>query len=420
MSNYLAIATVTATLHRILSATVPDDVSSATITAVRPTPTGTGFPVGAGANIYLYQATPNAAWRNNDVPTRDARGGVVQRPRIALDLHYLLTFHGADLTLEPQRVMGSVVRTLHARPTLTRESIRETVLDPLYSFLAATADTPGSDLADEIERVRFTPVPLSLEELSKLWSILLQTSHLLGMVYVATVVLLEAEESPRRALPVRERDIRVFPFQRAVIDRVISEDGPTAPIEMGGTILIEGSQLAGAIDRVRVGEADLQPVAGSVTPSRLAVALTDPALRAGVQGVQVVYANGSASNVAALVLRPVIAVDQPGVTDAEIPIDFDPAVGRAQPVELYLNQMIASPGAEPRAYSFKAPADNGIASPAVDATTQIVFEISGVEPDVYLVRVRVSGAENVLEADGSPDLGYYTGPTVDVPEVTSP
>ncbi len=422
MSNYLAIATVTATLQRTLAAGVLADVPSATATAVRPDHAAPGLPAGAGVNVYLYQVTPNTAWRNADLPTRDGRGNVVQRPRIALDLHYLLTFHGSEAALERQRVLGSVVRTLHARPYLTREAIRETLLDPHYDFLAETADNPAADLAEEVELVKLTPVPLNLEELSKLWSILLQTTHILCMVYVGTVVLIEAEETPRRALPVRERDIRVFPWQRAVIDRVVSDGGPAAPIEMGGTILIEGSQLAGSIDDVRVGGASLQPVAGFVTPSRLAVALTDPELRAGVQGVQVAYENGSESNVAALVLRPLITVDPSGVTDAEIPIDFDPAVGRAQRVELYLNQLIAFPDVERRAYSFRAPADNGITDPLVDETDRVTFAISGVEPDTYLVRVRVSGAENVLEASagGSPALGYYTGPTVDVPEITSP
>ncbi len=419
MSNYLAVATVTATLQRTLAATLPGDVTAATATAVRPTEKGDGLP-SAGVNVYLYQVTPNTAWRNSDLPARDGRGGVVQRPRIALDLHYLLTFHGTDSDLQPQRVLGSVARTLHARPHLTREAIRETILDPQYDYLAETADTPASDLAEDIELVRFTPAPLSLEELSKLWSILLQVSHRLCMVYVATVVLIEAEETPRRALPVRERDIRVFPFQRAVIECVVSDAGPSAPIEMGSTMLIEGSQLAGAIDSVRVGDAELQPVAGSVTPSRLAVALTESALRAGVQGVRVIYQNGSETNVAALVLRPVIVVDQPSVTAAEIPIDFDPAVGRSQPVELYLNQLVGSPAVEPLAYSFKAPAGGaGVsppsASPPAATTTRIIFEISGVEPGTYLVRVRVSGAESVLQTGGSPTPGTYIGPTVDVP-----
>ena len=400
-----------------LQESVPLDVSGATATAVRPDDSATGLPANSGVNVYLYQVTPNTAWRNADLPTRDSRGNVTQRPRIALDLHYLFTFYGSEATLEAQRVLGSVVRTLHARPYLTRETIRATVVDPSYLYLAATAETPASNLAEEIELVKLTPIPLTLEELSKLWSVLLQTTHTLCMAYLGTVVLVEAEETPRRALPVRERGITVFPFQRAVIERVLSVDGVGEPVVMGGTILIEGSQLAGSIDKVRVGVADLQPVSGSVLPSQLEVELADPALRAGVQGVQVVYENGSESNVAALVLRPTITVG--AVTAAAVTITFDPAVDRAQRVVLTLNEPSPPTDREPHAYSFEAPADNGITDPLIDETTQITFAISGVEPDTYLVRVQVNGAENVLEVDTTeppgPTFGFYIGPTAVVP-----
>ena len=69
-----------------------------------------------GVNVFLYQVTPNAAWRNADLPTRRANGDLIQRPQAALDLHYLLTFYGDESLLQPQRVLGSVVRTLHCGP----------------------------------------------------------------------------------------------------------------------------------------------------------------------------------------------------------------------------------------------------------------------------------------------------------------
>ena len=47
-------------------------------------------------NIYLYQAVPNVALRNADLPTRASGGDLVQRPVAALDLNYLFTFSGAD------------------------------------------------------------------------------------------------------------------------------------------------------------------------------------------------------------------------------------------------------------------------------------------------------------------------------------
>src|SRR5215218_2103096 len=133
MSNYLAIATVTATLSRTLSAAVGTDVPTAGVTTLRPDDAPD-----RGVNVYLYQVGPNGAWRNADLPTRRDDGRLVQRPRVALDLQYLLSFYGDEAQFEPQRMLGSVVRTLHTRPVLTQQMNRDTVSDPDNAFLASS------------------------------------------------------------------------------------------------------------------------------------------------------------------------------------------------------------------------------------------------------------------------------------------
>ncbi|WP_456429130.1 Pvc16 family protein [Rhodocaloribacter sp.] len=209
MSNFLAIATATATLQQLLLESLGVDVPGALATTLRPDNARLSAAGNYGVNIYLYQAAPNAAWRNADLPTRDASGRLSRRPKMALDLHYLLTFYGDEENLQPQRILGSVARTLHARPVLTRAMIQSAIdaavsVDPGH-FLA------DSDLAGEIERVKFTPIPLSLEELSKLWSVFFQTPYALSMAYLGTVVMIEAEETPSLALPVQTPVIEVAP-----------------------------------------------------------------------------------------------------------------------------------------------------------------------------------------------------------------
>ncbi|MGH9937593.1 MAG: DUF4255 domain-containing protein, partial [Blastocatellia bacterium] len=137
MSNYLAVASVTASLAQYLQGVVQVDVSGSTVSTTRPDETGNGTQ-NPRVNIYLYQVAPNAAWRNSDLPTRDENGQVVQRPRAAIDLHYLLTFYGNETHLEPQRLLGSVVRAIHASSVLTRGLIRQTINSPTYAFLAAS------------------------------------------------------------------------------------------------------------------------------------------------------------------------------------------------------------------------------------------------------------------------------------------
>lgn len=217
MSNHLAIATVTAALMRYLQSVVGSAVGNAVVTAVRPDGPNSGVPA-TGVNIFLYQATPNAAWRNQDLPTRRPDGSLAQRPQIALDLHYLLTFYGDEALLEPQRMLGSAVAALHARPVLTREEIRNAVA--VLPFLS------GSDLADEIETVKFTPQPLTLEELSKLWSVLFQTPYVLSMAYDASMVLIAADGQPSMAQPVQRPVIQVSPY--------VARVSPAAPDALPG------------------------------------------------------------------------------------------------------------------------------------------------------------------------------------------
>jgi Pvc16 N-terminal domain len=205
MSNALALAAVTASLRQLLQVAVSADVPGAVVTSLRPDAVAGGPPV-TQVNVYLYQVTPAAAWRGADLPTRRADGQVVLRPQVALVLHYLVSCYGDDNELQPQRLLGAVVRTLHARPILPREMIRALVTGADFPYLQ------DADLADAPELVRFTPVALTLEELSKLWSVFFQTPYALSVAYQASVVMIDAEEEAQPAPPVQERAVAVGPL----------------------------------------------------------------------------------------------------------------------------------------------------------------------------------------------------------------
>jgi hypothetical protein len=192
VSNHLAIAHVTGALGQIAHA--------AAVNAVGGVGLGFGRPTSATSNrvnVYLYQIVTNAAQRNDDLPTRGPDGKVQQRPRAAIDLYFLLTFHGKPDQFEPERMAGAVVRELHTCP----------VLDParLAAAMANSADLAGSDLDQAIERVRVTPMALSLDDTSRLWSVLVQTPHVLSLVYQASVVVIDALEGGPTPLPVLRR-----------------------------------------------------------------------------------------------------------------------------------------------------------------------------------------------------------------------
>jgi hypothetical protein len=168
MSNHLAIATVTAALGQLVHAAAQGSgVGAVGLKFGRPTAPASQSE--RKVHVYLYQVAPNGALRNADTPTRDAAGRLTQRPRAALDLFYLVSFFGdAD--------------TIASRPALSR-----------------------SDLAAAVERVKFTPIGMTLDELSRLWSVMTQTPHALSVAYQAAVVLIETEEPAPIAAPVLRR-----------------------------------------------------------------------------------------------------------------------------------------------------------------------------------------------------------------------
>lgn len=417
MSNALAVATVTATLKRTLdealAAGTPGSVPNATASTIRPEDASNGNGSKTGINIYLYQVVPNAALRGEELPTRRSDGSLIRRPQAALDLYYLLTFYGDEKEQEPQRLLGTAVSTLNAQPIISRGAIRDAVDQ-------AIADDPStylqfSDLVDQIDLVKLSPVPLNLEELSKLWSVFFQTPYVLSVAYQGTVVLIESDVTPKTAPPVLARNLYVTPFRSPVIDRVVSAAGPGEPITSASTVVIEGARLQASPMQVRIGEVTVTPTLAQVTDT--AITLPVPAgVRAGIKGAQVIQPfemgtppvphGGVESNAAPFVLRPTISaavtVAAGGGGGVDVSIPLTPDVGKEQRVVLLLNEFQPPTTRPPFAHTFQAPSRNQPASPATVST--IVVPTVGVEAGDYLVRVQVDGAESLLGVDGSGQL----------------
>jgi len=213
VSNALAIASVTRALMDLLNdGLIDNDVSAAvgnvSVTALPPdrVPGGNGTAFTTQLNLFLHQVTPNSGWQNADLPTRDARGDLVQPPRLALDLHYMLTAYGAA-ELDSEILLGYAMQLLHETPVIGRETLRTTLaggavngtlLPPAFQALAA------SDLADQVELIKVVPETLSVDDMSKLWTAL-QTHYRTTTAYRVSVVLIESRRPRRAPLPVLTR-----------------------------------------------------------------------------------------------------------------------------------------------------------------------------------------------------------------------
>jgi hypothetical protein len=385
MSNFRAIATVTAALQHELQDAAALAVNGANATAVRPDGVSSGTLL-KGVNIFLYQVMPNGSRRNADLPNRGSDGVLVQRPRAALDLHYLLSFYGDEGELEPQLLLGSIAQRLHAKPILTDKMIQDMLLDTAtFGFLA------GSDLADEKEAVRFTPLGLSLEELSKLWSVFFQTPYALSIAYQASVVLIEGTEESRPTLPVRERTITALPFRAPEIVEISSNLGPALPILPGSTLVLRGRNLRGDVTRVVIDGNELTPHLDNLGDAEIKIVLPSN-LSAGINSVQVVQKlmlgsppaehQGFESNVAAFVLSPQITgIATPA---GAITITLAPAARKSQRTVLLLNNVTTG---KSRTFSLE---------PLAADATELNFPVSGLGAGSYFVRVQVDGAESSL------------------------
>jgi hypothetical protein len=133
MANYLAVATVTATLQRTLQAAVQSDIEGTRVTTVRPSDIGNGTPE-SGVNLFLYQVISNPALNNMDAAPLRSRGQPTKR-QAALDLYYMFSFYGNEADLEPQRLLGSVMRTLHDKRVIDQETIQAACRDLTLPFL---------------------------------------------------------------------------------------------------------------------------------------------------------------------------------------------------------------------------------------------------------------------------------------------
>jgi hypothetical protein len=412
VSNPLAIAAVTATLRNLLVRGVPE-LPDQNVTAK---PLDKARPASADKdqlNLFLYQTVLNAAWRNRDMP-RQLRPGETGQPPLALNLHYLVTaFGNGDDDALSHRWLGMAMSVLHDHPVLGAQEIQD-ALQPDDSGLQA-----------QIERVRITPQPMSLEELSKLWTTF-QTQYRISAAYAVEVVLIESTRAARTPLPVlsRGKDDRGVSAQGNLIPPFPAIDdiqfvdpatsalldlGPRVSVELGDRVAILGHHLAltdGDSNTVtvtvrfrRLGSTVPQDVlvpAGQRTDQRITVQIPNvPASwPAGPYVLSVlVMPNGKPeetreTNEWPLLIAPVITTSLPltvtrpsvsnGLGDATINLSCSPDIQPGQRVSLALGD---------RELRAELP-------PTAPATLKFVAK--GVAAGSFRVRLRVEGVDSHL------------------------
>jgi hypothetical protein len=403
VSNTVAIAAVTSTIRYVLDQALggvqPGQVGSATVTTLRPDQVSSaGAHAGqpSGLNVYLYQVTPNHAWNLTDLPTRRSSGELISRPVAAIDLNYLISAFGDDAALEPHRLIARAVLALSVNQVLTRDLVGDAVdayhvsTNPDLGFLSA------ADLADEVELVKLAPTVLSLEELSRLWAAL-STPYLLSVAYTATVLVLEAEVSPRIAAPVLARATSVDPITRPVLLSV-DTNPPGASIAPGVPLRLTGSGLRGPVTLVQLAGTALTPaevrddtvtveVTADVPAGPAGIALVQQALPSPPQPTRVL----ARSNVLPILIRP--AVTSVTASPTTISVEFQPALRSGQRAEVdFVRRVPVADQPNVIRVQLAAPARGDPPSTSAD------IQRTSVPDGEWLVRLIIDGADSLLTA----------------------
>ena len=409
MSTFRGVGAVTRAIRDLISGPLSHDIGGSAVQTTRPDRVEKDLKHPT-TSLYMFRAVPNVALSNDDVPTMNRDGSLLSRPRVPLDLFYLISFFGDDEALQPQLMLGSVVRTLHAQPIISRDRIRTALTEPPFDTDLAAAAT-----YTDLESVRITPVAMSLEDLTKIWSVFFQNSYALSVVYQASPVSIEAAAPGGSGLPVQTRAIDLAVFRRPVVDRVVATADATAPIVFGSAATVLGRDLDGDIVHVRIDDVDIVPDAHAPAALGLTLDLAHaPGLRAGIRSLRVVQSRKltsgdvrvtGESQPAAVAIRPVLGglptvVAAPGAGN-EIHLDVAPPLRPLQRATLHLDGQGGAPSISADARSVSAD------------TTTLVFPLlaATIPSGTYLVRLEVDGAQSVLAADA----GGFTGPTWNVP-----
>jgi hypothetical protein len=411
LANFLALSSVTATISYILEE-VNKDVSGIKITTKPLDALEFQNPTN-GLNILLYHIIPSANIDSIDPLMKDSSGNISSNPVLGLDLHYLITASASENNdIVAQQILASAMRILNEHPVLPRDTIRK-----------ATRGKEGlesSDLADQLDDIELSIEHLSMEDLSKIWSAFPETNFRPSVGYHVRVVLLESKMvGPPPIIRAVKLD-RLFGLKTPVIERVepqILEYSPKTKI-----VLLGQNLRASNISVEFNGDLVIKPEKPDDVSDRRVIISIPHDLSPGILRVGIIHhlgandtnhvidsRNALKSNVSPFVLAPKIISprDLKLARGSDCTIEFEPSISEEQNVNVLLGDSVF----------FATPIKN---SQKVGKSNSAKFTIPKDLPlGVYLLKLRIDGAESMLQIDENPRSHTFMKPVAPYIEVIS-
>lgn len=394
MSNSLAIAAASLTLRNLLLAQMPNldgNLADLEVTLQPPDVARKNISK-AQLNLFLYRVALNPAWRNLD-PPRQVRPGEAGLPALALNLQYLMTAYGrgeSENDAVGHRVLASAMSVLHDHPLLAADAIADAL--------------PDNDLHAQIERVKITPLSLSVEELSKLWTAF-QSNYRISAAYELAVVLIDSRRAARAPLPVLKRGadargVLASTGAAAVLDAVELPRSQPA-IRLGEDLVLVGRRLESVdtvarLSHVRLPAAiELAPHADAGTDRlRLHLPALDDDADANATWTPGVY------TVALRTQHP----GSPALISNELPFALSPRITIA-PLAHAAGDVALTVACSPRIrdgqrvlllFGDRSVLPETLTQPAdPQQPTELTFAIPEVPAGTWTVRLRVDGADSI-------------------------
>jgi hypothetical protein len=403
MSTDLAITAVTATLRQLLDDEIAEQWGSTVlggelikefvVTHQLPHKVRTGANETKNViNLFLYRTELNAAWRNMPDPSQ-TKPGEHGAPPLALNLDYLLTAYGEDEREEAAHYfLGQAMRVLHDNAVVPRSKFNDVI--------------PEALVHRQIEKITITPRPLTIEDLSKLWS-MFQTQFRICAAYVVTVVLIDNRTATKSAPPVLKRGpddsgITALASAPPTLDHARAESG-FAAVHLNEALILTGERLdGGGLSALLHHPTFSAPEELPVTPidaTHVKVTIPNAAADwpAGLYSISLLITRpGMAkwtTNSVAFGLAPTITFTSPVTVNDEVTLTVSPEIRPAQNVIVIL-------GSE----QF---------TPTSITATEVKFDAT-VEGE-HLVRLRIDGVDSIpVEKDANGILQFKTNQILEV------
>ena len=399
MGNYKAIAGVSGTLRTLLKEYTESNGFSVTLLPPDESP-GEG---GNRVNLFLYRVAEHGQLKNQEIPHRGG-SSPLSTPPLSLTLHYLLTAHSEQNPETAQQLLGDAMRVFHDYSIVTEELSQQ----PSASGNGEPPPVLDKQLREEYEQIKISLDPLSIEQMTEIWTAF-TVPYRLSAAYSVSVVQIESQQpegifrlvgQPTAAGP----KVYSVPFQTPRIQEIRVERREDSPpkkewrypyARIGDTLIVRGHNLTGEGEtRVRIGDEEEIVVSGNhQQDTRLEVPLPDENwLKPGTYPVSVrrTMAERSSSD------------DEFSYTSNQCFFALVPRIDDLDPAALTPPNTLSVEGKrlsrnDDETVVFIGRTKFEESDFTTQSSTEIKMEISSLSKGDYPFQVRVAGMESILD-----------------------